>query len=351
MSNPTEKSVRPTFRCLLDDLAIDDDLRSGRAAIRALPERLAEDPNFLLPFALVDVSHPILDKANLIAGDPAAVREPIKTIADRDVVKVKTHRHRGALWRDPDGVWWLLAAGFRRDDGARDFYRDLERFSRDSSPIAPTEADRRYLLLEAAYEQECEIERQAHAEVLVAVLDAARQSDTAVTFEVFGARVQVRLVPDEDTLWVLEMHWELTRFEDQDRFPEDVLAMVPGHDLIDSWDYLPAMADGSTPALWYTYVTSDWVDHMATTAELDDLIAASDWQPTNPSTDGSEHFSHYAPRGTVAAAYVEGIEITGLCGARFPAYRDYEHFPVCPVCQDSLDLLRQLGRDDSTESL
>lgn len=88
--------------------------------------------------------------------------------------------------------------------------------------------------------------------------------------------MHVRVVADEDTLSVLEVHWELDRFDEQDRFPEDILAMVPGHESIESWDFLPAPADGSMPPMWFTYVTSEWVEHMATTAELDELLAGDD---------------------------------------------------------------------------
>jgi hypothetical protein len=47
----------------------------------------------------------------------------------------------------------------------------------------------------------------------------------------------------------------------------------------------------------------------------------------------------------VTLAYVTGIEIVALCGARVVAHRDYERFPVCPLCEESLALLRQLKLD------
>ena len=92
----------------------------------------------------------------------------------------------------------------------------------------------------------------------------------------------------------------------------------------------------------------EWVDHLATTVELDDLLATvEDWSPPNPSSDGSDHFSHRARASVVMLAYVTGIEIVGLCGARVAAHRDYEKFPVCPKCEESLALLRQLGRPEA----
>lgn len=159
----------------------------------------------------------------------------------------------------------------------------------------------------------------------------------------FGATVSVRFDADENGLAVLELSWEFTRFDDQDRFPVDVLAMVPGQDCIDSWEYIPPRKDSDSPHAWFTYVTQDWVDHLAIAAELDGLLtAAGDWSPPNPSSDGSEHYSHRATGEVVTMAYVTGIEIVALCGARVVAHRDYEQFPACPTCEESLSLLRRL---------
>lgn len=302
-----------------------------------------EDPNFLLPIALLAVSHPVLGKANKLAGDESAERERIETISDRYAIKVKTGDRRGALWQDDDGTWWLLAAGRRKDDGHGDFYRELERLSTDSSPIAPTEADRRYQRLEEAYGAACATERAVHGVVLGAVLLASRAPTTPVEIDVFGATVTITVVPDETGLAVLEVGWTFDRFNEQDRFPEDVLAMVPGRENLDAWDYLPGRPDGGSLPTWYTYVPDEWVEHMATSAELDELLDDDEsWTPVNPTTDGSEHYCHIAKGSIVTMAYATGIEIIGMCGARVVAHRDYEKFPVCPSCAENLALLRSL---------
>lgn len=338
----TEKRlrVRPTLRCLTEDLGHEvgpDDLR---VALRTFARDQAEDPNFLLPYPLLAASHPVLDKANMLAGE-SAERERIKTITDRYAIKVKTGDRRGALWQDDDGTWWLLAAGRRKDDGPGDFYRELERFSTDSSAIAPTDADRRYQRLEEAYAAECAAERAAQADVLGAVLLASRMPSTPVEIEVFGATVAITVIPDDPGLAVLEVGWTFDRYDEQDRFPEDVLAMVPGRENLDAWDYLPARPDGDSLPTWYTYVSEEWVEHMATSAELDELLGDDEsWTPINPTTDGSEHFSHIAKGSIVTMAYATGIEIIGVCGARVVAHRDYERFPICPACSENLALLR-----------
>jgi hypothetical protein len=344
----SQRVVRPTLRCLIDDLGQEVGPPDLRAALRTATDDMARDATYLLPCVLTEADHLVLDKANLIATDDAANRERIETITDRFAIKVKTSDRRAALWLDEAGVWWLLAAGRRKDDGPGDFYRELERLAGDSIPIAPTAADARYLKLEAAYAAECESERAAHGLVLGALLAAASAPGTQAEVTVFGASVSISIVPDDDGLAVLELSWEFVQFDDQDRFPMDVLAMVPGKDNLDLWDYLPPRKDTDSPHAWFTYVPQEWVDHLATTAELDDLLATVEaWLPPNPSSDGSEHFSHRARASVVMLAYVTGIEIVGLCGARVVAHRDYEKFPVCPKCEESLALLRQLGRPEA----
>lgn len=338
-----KRVVRPTFRCLREDLAHEVGPDELRTVLRSFVDDIAADPTYLLPCPLADAEHAVLDKANLIATDDAAQREPIEVLTDRHAIKVKTGDRRAALWQDADGIWWLLAAGRRKNDTPGDFYREIARFSDDATPIAPTDEDYRYLRFEAAYEKECEAERAAHGEVLRAVLAAARTPQSIAPVGVFGAEVLVKIVPDEDGLAVLEMSWEFAQFDQQDRFPMDVLAMVPGREDIDAWDYLPPRKDSDSPHTWFTYVTDEWVDHMATSAELDELLAdGADWQPVNPWSDGSEHFSHWAKGSIVTLAYMTGIEITALCGASVVAHRDYERFPVCPRCQENLVLLRSL---------
>ena len=108
MKAPENRIVRPTLRCLIDDLGND----VGPVELRA---------------ALAAAEHLVLDKANMLAGDATAEREPIEAITDRSTVKVKTSDRRGALWQDDDGTWWLLAAGRREAAGPGDFYREIAR--------------------------------------------------------------------------------------------------------------------------------------------------------------------------------------------------------------------------------
>jgi len=194
--------------------------------------------------------------------------------------------------------------------------------------------------LETAYARECELERTVHAKVLQAIFQAASTPGEWISLEAFGAQVSLRIVPEEDDLAIVEVTLRMLDYTDQQRLPADLLALIPGGQDIGDWGYL---APPDMDPLWYMYVTDVWVENLAVSAELDLLepytnrLAAKD-----PVSDGSENFSHWAKRNVVTRAYIEGIEIIGLCGARVVAHRNYEDLPVCDQCNETLALLRHL---------
>ncbi len=313
-----------------------------REALKTAEADLNTDALYLFPNTLDQLRNPVLDKANSLANDPNADRMRIKAITDRHVIKVKTGPHRAAMWRDEDGQWWLLAAGHRRDDGPDDFYRELEKYGNDSSPIAPTQRDKDYLRYETEYSKELELERTVHARVLQALLGAASTPGEWVSLEAFGAQVGLRIEPDEDGIAVVEVTWRMVDYADHQQLPVDLLAMIPAGQNIDDWACLKPR-DSGMDQLWHTYVTEVWVENLAVSAELDLLEqAANNATAIDPVSDGSENFSHWAKGSVVTRAYIEGIEIMGLCGARVVAHRDYEELPVCDKCNEAFALLRKL---------
>ena len=333
MSESTSESrlvvVRPTIRCLLEDFA--DELPGS--VLREVREAAAAAPGTCL---LPEIDHPLVRRAGEIAGEPAARREPIQVITDRLCIKVKTGPRRGALWQDDAGRWWLLAAGWRKDDGPGDFYEEIARFAGDSKLIAPTEVDVKLALLDDAYAAELEREQAAQRQVLAALLEAVSHPALPAETEVFGARVRIRVDADDDDVDRLTVSFEFERFEEQDRFPADVLEYVPVGSF-DVWEYLPAFREGDQP-IWWTLVSAAWVEWLQVAAELDQL-------PDQPaamasSRESGEQHAHYVSGRVVTLAYVEGVEIRGLCGYAFTPSRNPEALPVCPRCAEAYRLLR-----------
>jgi hypothetical protein len=47
----------------------------------------------------------------------------------------------------------------------------------------------------------------------------------------------------------------------------------------------------------------------------------------------SERFSHYAKKGDITRAYIEGTSVIALCGKVWVPNRDPSRFPLCPECK------------------
>jgi hypothetical protein len=103
----TDNAVRPTLRCLRDDLAI------------PLPP---------LDVALHEIEHPLIAKSQRIPDEvDAGAAERIVSLNDRVWFKERAARFRGAVTEVvPDEAplegWWLGAAGTRTDGDRNDFY-------------------------------------------------------------------------------------------------------------------------------------------------------------------------------------------------------------------------------------
>jgi hypothetical protein len=327
----SQAMVRPTIRCVLEDLLDEGSNGALREAFRT-----AQWSDTLLP--LRQLEHPVLTRANELASDSAMHREPVKCITDRDCVKVKTGEWRGALWQDAGGQWWLLAVGRRKDDGPGDFYRELTRYERDSSVIAPSDRDYAKLRLEAAHRAILAEEQAAQRDVIGTLLAAASKPGDAAETVVFGARVRIRVDRDEDELDELTVSFEFECFDDQDRFPADVLEMIPAGGF-EQWQYLPAFGPDQVP-IWSLIVRVAWIDWLSVAVELDELKAGNRTTRQDHHPVGHQH-AHYASARVVTLAYVEGVEIQGLCGYMFTPSRDPDPLPLCAGCQEALEIFRR----------
>ncbi|MFE6967146.1 DUF3039 domain-containing protein [Agromyces sp. NPDC057679] len=53
-------------------------------------------------------------------------------------------------------------------------------------------------------------------------------------------------------------------------------------------------------------------------------------------TDQGDHdrFAHFFDRADIDAAWLEGKEITALCGKKDRPVRELKDYPVCPTCTE-----------------
>lgn len=140
--------VRPTIRCLLDEL---------RDGLEAGPDRVALSSGHLAdlgPRALSDLSHPLLDKASRVleGRTPQELHNlEIAAVRDQTWYRIKVGQWRGAAWIDKNGIPWICAAGLRRDGDAADFYSWFEaRCANGSEIFLPSGDDLKRLRLENA---------------------------------------------------------------------------------------------------------------------------------------------------------------------------------------------------------
>lgn len=104
-------SVRPTLRCLTDDLGL------------KIPP--IDDP-------LDELDHPLLRKANQQFAEQSIRRERISSIDATVLFKVKAQRWRGAVWIDAAGRPWMVVAGWREEGSHDDFYETLAQAARSA---------------------------------------------------------------------------------------------------------------------------------------------------------------------------------------------------------------------------
>lgn len=329
--------VRPTLRCVLEDFrqeVVSTDLLN---ALRGFTENAEDSSGLEPPVSLASLSHLLLEKARAIAAEPSAYNERIECIPDAFVHKVKASQFRGALWLETEtGVWWLLAKGLRKNGSAQDFYAELESMADAFAAIAPTAVDLWYWKVERALQAESESERQAQESLIEVLMRAARRPNSPARGEVFGAELTLLIRRfDHDEPDAVEVSWQLATYEEQDRFPQDLLAFVPFHGDLDDWDYLPANPKTGAVERFFIYVERSWTDWLAACQEASELISLEGMPPV-PTTSGSEHFSHVLPEAVATTAYVLGIESIAFCGAKVIAHRDPTRFPVCPDCEATL---------------
>ena len=97
-SRQVPRSVRPTIRCLLEDLRPSVEAGEMREALKTAEADLEADALHVFPATLDQTPHAVVDKANSLAADPNADRMRIEAITDRHVIKVKTGPDRAAMW-------------------------------------------------------------------------------------------------------------------------------------------------------------------------------------------------------------------------------------------------------------
>lgn len=235
------ETVRPTMRCLFEDLGISH-----------LPP--ASQP-------LDTLDHVLLQKAQQLYPTRATPGERIVSIDDHVFFKVKVERWRGAVDRD-SSPQWLCAAGSRQEGSPDDFYQALVDQCRSwrkdynrhhartlttdtySDSLLPTDDDRDRILLEDAVAQETIL-----STTLPALVKSALQHEgVEQRAEIAGCLIGVYVTRDDfDSIYV---GIRIIGSVPPDTYAV-VLSEVPGT-TIDDWhiDAMPQRANEVAEVVW-----------------------------------------------------------------------------------------------------
>lgn len=223
---PATKRVRPTLRCLREDLKV-----SVGPVDRPLDE----------------LDHPLLVKAQQRFADPGTPHERIAAVDDQVLFKVKVQRWRGAVWSAGPAAevpLWLVAAGRREDGSATDFYAALAatantartRYNATHTPALTTNAHTAHLLpddsdharyrAEAAVRLERLLAETVHDLARASLLDGHEHQST-----IGGARlgIQVRANEGHETYVAVRITGSVP-----EALAVTVLDLVPGC-VLDGW--------------------------------------------------------------------------------------------------------------------
>ena len=320
-------TARPTFRCLKADLT------SGWSSSEH--QRLAQ-AEFDGPPAISALDHPLIQHAvdtfSEVSEDIR--RETISGLSDPKFYKLKSGRWRGAIYFDPDGQAWLVAAGLRREGEIHDFYKEFcgQVIASGAEQFLPTDRDRQRLRRERREDALIAWETAVHNAVLDAL--ARTRATTPADFD----------VPSFDhtqTIAHITVLHEVLEADDDD--PDGYGEVVIEVETID-WGQSDLIAHAEIVAMcaidphscnWTAGHTSNRLYSISGTAAMitSTVTAALADQNNQPNEVILNEHAHYTHKARLTDSYVEGEAVKGLCGTTFVPTQPPDRMEPCATCQ------------------
>jgi len=84
---------------------------------------------------------------------------------------------------------------------------------------------------------------------------------------------------------------------------------------------------------------------------LDSPVAGADTdtltRPVEQEDDGGhDRFAHYIKKEKIVESAVTGKSVKALCGKKWVPSRDPQKYPICPICKEIYDGLREGPKDN-----
>lgn len=344
---------RVTLRCLCEDLASDwRDVAQQRAFVTLRTVAASDQKDSDVVRALDEVpttalaAHPLVDsfRSAFESNEPSVLRESISGLTNPHWWKQKTSRWRGAA-TDAAMIGvdeaWPCAGGLRAGKEARDFYVSFTTSIKQHGPdkYLPADEDRRV----QAVEEKLARREAWMTQMRLATLICLAEADTS------GERRSLHVPlpgPASVDKALIHVRFELERIRDDDEELVELFVTVEVEDhtvpnlvqsaihavrsvvepVEDAWRVLPGPG---TSEIWAALVAPETLTaaHGAVdTGELPEELAES-------ALLLGIH-AHYAPKGHIVDATVEGDPVRGLCGQWFVPTTNPDTLPLCPTCKE-----------------
>lgn len=345
---------RVTLRCLCEDLVSDwRDVAQHRAFIALRTAATSDEKDSAVVLALDEVpttaraAHPLVESfySAFESNDSSVLRESISGLTDPHWWKQKTSRWRGAATDAVvvgDDEAWLCAGGLRAGREARDFYVSFTTSVNQRGPDSylPAAEDRRVQLVEEKLARRGAWIAQLRLAALICLaevdatgerraLHVPRPSPASVSTPLLHITFELERVSEGGDEALTEL-FVTVEVEDHTT-PNLVLSATETirsviESAADAWRVLPGPG---TSEIWSALVTPHALAaaHSAIeTGEVPEQLADS--------TLVLGVRSHYAPKGHIVDASVEGNPVRGLCGQWFVPTTNPDTLPICPVCKE-----------------
>ena len=340
--------ARPTLRLLSEDINAD-----GRFS--DLVSQLRKDP--AASRSVWDIEHPIIRKAGQCFGDDPAKDNPdgiIKSVTEYDLYKVRTSEWRGGVWKDADGVNWLIIAGVAKGGHKDhdDFYRRVERAHATSAGVEalkPKREDIEILKAENILAQLHLWKLQVQADTKI-VFEKAMKGEPAVFSIVFPPKFAKKLQHSEQVLAEVDIiklpradadfiefevlfrpavRWQNSKIFSQLKIQVLTSILPPLHLWVPETDCRYRVFD--EPKVWK--------------GRMDALARAVEEQALQPVVP--DPYSHYMHKEDIVASSVNGSARRALCGTYSVSTRGIDSLQVCPECLEIYGSLSVVEKGES----
>ncbi|WJZ01666.1 DUF3039 domain-containing protein [Corynebacterium freiburgense] len=329
----TNLRARPTLRVLDEDLNVD-----GRFS--SLVEQLRCNPS--ASQSICDIDHPIIRKAGQCFGDdPTCDMKTgiVKGATRYTVYKLRESQWRGGVWKDAEGVNWLIIAGLAKGEHEdyNDIYKKIARAHKNEKTadlLKPRDED--YAILKAENvvrrlhkwkltvqeaTKNCVEESMSCSTASFDIVFPPELATTRVESERILSKVTIQFEADDSGIFELEVLFEPNlKWRNSGIF--EVLKIQVLNSILPPLHRWDLINDCRFFTLDEEKVWQERLQALKTAVEKKVL------QPTVKDPN-----SHYLHKADIVESSINGTAQRALCGVYVVSTRNADAIEPCPECQ------------------